>query len=158
MHLANLPPPPRRLALQALGEGQELPPQLITALFEALSYDVLLEGELKPCWGITRVPCGYCKRACTRRLAFSSLAADASVLEGLVCATPASSMPARSHTQADAEVADGLAAALCTLSARYDLALAEPGGARYPGAYRLLAHPSADARRLVSQLADGGSA
>ncbi len=52
---------------------------------------------------------------------------------------------------ADAEVADGLAAALCTLSARYDLELAEPGGARYPGAYRLLAHPLPEARRLVRE-------
>ena len=32
-------------ALQGLPEGQELPPELITALFEALSYDALLEGE-----------------------------------------------------------------------------------------------------------------
>lgn len=156
VHPPNLPLPPHRLPLQALGEGQELPPQLITALFEALSYDVLLEGKSMPCWGIARVPCNYCKRGCTRPLAFSSLAADASVLVGFVCATSASPMRARAHTQTDAEVADGLAAALCTLSARYDLALAEPGGARYPGAYRVLAHPSADARRLVSRLADWG--
>lgn len=56
----------------------------------------------------------------------------------------------RTAVPADAEVADGLAAALCALSLRHPhLELAEPGGARYPGAYRLLAHPSAHARRLV---------
>ena len=50
---------------------------------------------------------------------------------------------------ADAEVADELANALCTLSTRYELQLAAPGGARYGGAYCLLAHPQPAARRMV---------
>ena len=48
----------------------------------------------------------------------------------------------------DAEVANLLGRALVTLSARYDLALAECG-ARYPGMYRLMAHPEADVRSMV---------
>ncbi len=51
----------------------------------------------------------------------------------------------------DAEVAGQLARALLTLSSTYDLALGE-GGARYPGVYRLLAHPQADVRNLVRGL------
>ncbi|GAB4823482.1 hypothetical protein N2152v2_010528 [Parachlorella kessleri] len=49
----------------------------------------------------------------------------------------------------DAEVATLLGRALVTLSARYDLALAECG-ARYPGMYRLLAHPDAQVRSLIA--------
>lgn len=48
-------------------------------------------------------------------------------------------------------MADGLAAVLCALSSRYELALTEPGSnQRYAGAYRILAHLDAKARGLVS--------
>lgn len=133
--------------MQALGEGQELPPELITALFEALSYDALLEGEaLMVLHGAMPAAGLWGWRRASLHRNFGCLRC---VCSRVRCVYLLRRPLANSHV-ADAEVADGLAAALCTLSSRYDLALAEPGGARYPGAYRLLAHPSADARRLVS--------
>ena len=165
--------------------------QAITPLFEALTYDALLEGarlggslSLKAlgrgcrgwragrCWPrtVARIlrqgrdnsllegcaPRG--KRGGAPEIREGSVAdqegmdpKDCTARKGLVSHV---SLCSRLHTSihvmsADAEVAEALAGALCTLSARYDMALAEPGAARYPGAYRLLAHPSPDARRLV---------
>ena len=135
--------PARLPGLQGLAEGQELPPEVITSLFEALTYDCLLEGALavlSACVAFCAIPLHSCWRFAPWQQAWLPLPLRPH-------------QPARSplrHPPADAECADALAGALCTLCTRYDLALAEPGAARYPGAYRLLAHPSVEARRLVS--------
>ena len=135
--------PARLPGLQGLGEGQELPPEVITSLFEALTYDSLLEGARPTALSYVAF-CIILLHSC-RSLPLRPL------LLRVALHRPAHSAAAAPPTPADAECADALAGALCTLCTRYDLALAEPGAARYPGAYRLLAHPSADARRLVSR-------
>lgn len=38
--------------VQVLGEGQELPAEVVAALFEGLTYDALLQGAPTPCVGM----------------------------------------------------------------------------------------------------------